>query len=82
MNHKEFANSLRGVFGFPVTPFHKDLSLDLKGLAKRVTGNEENWRQIAKDNSLNSPTDVAPFQSIWVANNLLKKTPANTTSNK
>jgi hypothetical protein len=55
---------------------------DLKGLAKRVTGNEENWRQIAKDNSLNSPTDVTPFQSIWVANNLLKKTPAKTISNE
>lgn len=36
MNHKEFASSLRGVFGFPVTPFHKDLSLDLKGLARNV----------------------------------------------
>ena len=36
MNHKEFASTLRGVFGFPVTPFHKDLSLDLKGLARNV----------------------------------------------
>ena len=36
MNHKEFASSLRGVFGFPVTPFNKDLSLDLKGLARNV----------------------------------------------
>jgi 5-dehydro-4-deoxyglucarate dehydratase len=36
VNHKEFASSLRGVFGFPVTPFHKDLSLDLKGLARNV----------------------------------------------
>ncbi len=48
---------------------------DLKGLAKRVTGSEDNWRQIAKDNSLSSPTDVTPFQSIWVANTLLKKAP-------
>ena len=36
MNHKEFASSLRGVFGFPVTPFNQDLSLDLKGLARNV----------------------------------------------
>jgi 5-dehydro-4-deoxyglucarate dehydratase len=36
VNHKEFASSLRGVFGFPVTPFKKDLSLDLKGLARNV----------------------------------------------
>jgi hypothetical protein len=48
---------------------------DLKGLAKRVTGSEGNWQQIAKDNSLKSPTDVTPFQSIWVASNLLKRTP-------
>ena len=53
---------------------------DLKGLAKRVTGNEANWRQIAKDNSLKSPTDVTPFQSIWVANDLLKNAPAKATS--
>jgi hypothetical protein len=48
---------------------------DLKGLARRVTGNEGNWQQIAKDNSLKSPTDVTPFQSIWVASGLLKKAP-------
>ncbi|MGH7914477.1 MAG: hypothetical protein ACREPW_07500 [Candidatus Binataceae bacterium] len=48
---------------------------DLKGLAKRVTGNEDNWREIAKDNSLKSPIDVTPFQSIWVAGTLLKKAP-------
>ena len=36
MNHKQFASSLRGVFGFPVTPFHKDLSLNLDGLARNV----------------------------------------------
>jgi hypothetical protein len=51
---------------------------DLKGLAKRVTGIEDNWRQIAKDNSLKSATDVTPFQSIWVAGNLLKKAPDKT----
>jgi hypothetical protein len=48
---------------------------DLRGLAKRVTGSEGNWQQIAKDNSLKSPTDVTPFQSIWVASDLLKKAP-------
>jgi hypothetical protein len=53
---------------------------DLKGLAKRVTGSEGNWQQIAKDNSLKSPTDVTPFQSIWVARTLLKKTPDRTGS--
>ena len=36
MNHKEFASSLRGVFGFPVTPFRQDLSLDLDGLSRNV----------------------------------------------
>ncbi len=30
------AQSFTGVFGFPVTPFKKDLSLDLDGLAKNV----------------------------------------------
>ncbi len=29
-------NRFRGVFGFPVTPFHPDLSLDLEGLARNV----------------------------------------------
>jgi hypothetical protein len=48
---------------------------DLKALARRVTGREANWRQIAKDNSLGSPTEVTPFQSIWVANNLIKRAP-------
>jgi hypothetical protein len=48
---------------------------DLKALARRVTGSEDNWRQIAKDNSLGSPTDVTPFQSIWVANTLIKRAP-------
>jgi 5-dehydro-4-deoxyglucarate dehydratase len=36
VTHKEFASSLRGVFGFPVTPFKKDLTLDLEGLARNV----------------------------------------------
>ena len=31
-----FTSKLTGVFGFPVTPFHPDLSLDLDGLARNV----------------------------------------------
>jgi hypothetical protein len=53
---------------------------DLKALARRVTGSEDNWRQIAKDNSLGSPTEVTPFQSIWVANTLIKRAPEKTHS--
>jgi len=45
---------------------------DLKALAKRVTGSEDNWQQIAKDNGLASPADVTPFENIWVRNSLLK----------
>jgi hypothetical protein len=47
---------------------------DLPAFAKRVTGNADNWRQIAKDNGL-SATDLAPFESIWVPNRLLKSAP-------
>jgi hypothetical protein len=45
---------------------------DLKALSKRVTGTEDNWKEIAKDNGLNSPTDVSPFENVWVRNSLLK----------
>jgi hypothetical protein len=44
---------------------------DLKGLAKRATGNEDNWRQIAQDNGLKSPGDGASLPSIWIRNSLL-----------
>jgi hypothetical protein len=44
---------------------------NLAALAKRVTGNEENWHVIAKDNGLSSATDVTPFQNVWVRNSLL-----------
>ena len=44
---------------------------DLKGLAKRATGSENNWRQIAQDNGLKSPGEAAGLQSIWVRNSLL-----------
>jgi len=46
---------------------------DLKGLAQRVTGNANNWQVIAHDNGLRSATDVAPFQTIWVRNGLVKQ---------
>jgi hypothetical protein len=46
---------------------------DLKALAKRATGNANNWQEIAKDNGLSSPTDVTPFENVWVPNNLLKR---------
>ncbi len=36
MTPREFTASLRGVFGFPVTPFKADLSLDLDALARNV----------------------------------------------
>jgi len=48
---------------------------DLKALAKRATGNESNWVQIAHDNGLKSPTDVTAFQNVWVSNTLLKSSP-------
>jgi len=46
---------------------------DLKGLALRATGNEDNWRQIAQDNGLKSPTDTANLPSVWVRNTLLSE---------
>jgi hypothetical protein len=45
---------------------------DLKGLALRVTGDADNWKQIAHDNGISSPTDVSALQTIWVRNSLLK----------
>ena len=33
---RDFVSKLTGVFGFPVTPFRRDLSLDLDGLARNV----------------------------------------------
>lgn len=48
---------------------------DLPSFAKRVTGNADNWRQIAKVNGLTSAADVSPFESIWVPNSLLKANP-------
>jgi hypothetical protein len=48
---------------------------DLKTLARRVTGRADNWRQIAQDNGLKSPSDVTPFENIWVRNSLLKPVP-------
>jgi 5-dehydro-4-deoxyglucarate dehydratase len=36
VNPRELTSTFRGVFGFPVTPFKKDLSLDLNALARNV----------------------------------------------
>src|SRR3982751_3450338 len=36
MNPRQFVSGLHGVFGFPVTPFKRDLSLDLAALEKNV----------------------------------------------
>jgi 5-dehydro-4-deoxyglucarate dehydratase len=36
MTSAELRSRFRGVFGFPITPFRKDLSLDLDGLAHNV----------------------------------------------
>ena len=36
MNASDVRNRLKGVLGFPVTPFHKDLSLDLDALEKNA----------------------------------------------
>ena len=56
----------RGGVNFTLLP-----NEDLKALAQRVTHNAGNWSVIAKDNGLASPTDVSPFQSVWVRNSLL-----------
>lgn len=47
----------------------------LEGLAKRVTGNAGNWREIAKDNGIASPSDIAAFQTVWVRSDLIKSKP-------
>ncbi len=36
MTPRQFADTLRGVFGFPVTPFKTDLTLDLDALSRNV----------------------------------------------
>jgi hypothetical protein len=54
---------------------------DLKALARRATGNEDNWRTIAQDNGLKSPSDASGLPSVWIRNSLLihpkKGAPAN-----
>ncbi len=57
----------RGGVNFTLLP-----NEDLKGLARRVTGNADNWKAIADRNGLTSPTDVTPFQTIWVPDSLIK----------
>ena len=51
---------------------------DLAALSKRVTGNPDNWHQIAKDNGLKSVSDTAGLQSVWIANSLIPKAKATT----
>jgi hypothetical protein len=46
---------------------------DLKALARRATGKEDNWQQIAQDNGLKSPTDTANVTSVWIRNTLLSE---------
>jgi 5-dehydro-4-deoxyglucarate dehydratase len=36
VNPRQYTSALRGVFGFPVTPFKKDLTLDLDALERNV----------------------------------------------
>jgi 5-dehydro-4-deoxyglucarate dehydratase len=33
---QQFCQTLKGVFGFPATPFRRDLSVDLDALARNV----------------------------------------------
>jgi len=51
---------------------------DLKALAKRATGDESKWKQIAKDNAISSPTELAGVRSVCVRANLIgqKSAPA------
>jgi 5-dehydro-4-deoxyglucarate dehydratase len=36
VSHRQFTAQLTGVFGFPVTPFQRDLSLDTSALARNI----------------------------------------------
>jgi hypothetical protein len=44
---------------------------DLKALAKRATGDPNNWQKIAADNGLKNPTDASSMTSVWIRNSLL-----------
>jgi hypothetical protein len=44
---------------------------DLKALARRATGNANNWTVIAQDNGLKSPSDASGLTSVWIRNSLL-----------
>ena len=46
---------------------------DLKALARRATGNEDNWQTIAEDNGLKSPSDASGLPSVWIRNSLLSQ---------
>jgi dihydrodipicolinate synthase/N-acetylneuraminate lyase len=69
MTPLEFCKSLRGVFGFPVTPFRRDLSLDLDGLARNV---DEMARHpfcgmVAAGGTNTRPEDVAGVRELMKA---------------
>lgn len=46
---------------------------DLKALARRATGSEDNWQMIAQDNGLKSPSDASGLPSVWIRNSLLTR---------
>ena len=46
---------------------------DLKALARRATGNADNWQVIAQDNGLKSPSDASGLPSVWIRNSLLNQ---------
>jgi hypothetical protein len=46
---------------------------DLKALARRATGNANNWQVIAQDNGLKLPSDASGLPSVWIRNSLLNQ---------
>jgi hypothetical protein len=54
---------------------------DLKALARRATGSEDNWQTIAQDNGLKSPSDASGLPSVWIRNSLLTQSKKGAPSN-
>jgi hypothetical protein len=54
---------------------------DLKALARRATGSEDNWQTIAQDNGLKSPSDASGLPSVWIRNSLLTQSKKGALSN-
>jgi len=46
---------------------------NLRALAKRTTGNADNWRIIATENGLTSPDNLQGVESVWVPEQLLSQ---------